>query len=737
MAHNNLIAMFRRCLMKRYGFALLLTLVFLPTCPAAEATGEITFERLFQRPYLWGTSPSKTRWAEDSNKRFAFLWNAEGGRFREIYIGTTRTGKHFRLTHMDQVEPSPYEGDKRTDEEKEKARKKSRGISDYVWRPDGKQIAFEYLGDIWLIEPKKGAKPKRLFKTRTGESKLDYSPDADILSFYSDRNIWFYHLKDGVLEQRTTLSSPKWVTGYNWFRDGKRLLVFYSDSSRIKEVSIPDYVPKTVKINKSRRISAGEKSGVHRFGVCDATGGLVHWFKPKKDQSRMYDVEPSPNGKYLAYHEVSEDFKKRSVFLIDTDNMKAEEIYSETTETWISSREGDRTLQWTQDSSNLIFMSGKSGWQQIYKLAVDTTGEVPIRITPDGFDVDQYRVNRDGKTLYFLAYHPRPVEMNVFKMDIDGGEPVRMSNLDGSSVASYSPDGRYCMLRNSSVTRSSESYLVDSKKPQAPRKITESTLPGFENIPLVEPKYVQFSSHDGRTIWGRLMLPPNREPGKKYPAVIANMYANSAKNRWGWALNHWMAARMDYVIMHIDFRASDGYGEDFLKGYYHSMGIVDASECVDAANYLKSLDYVDGDNIGLWGHSYGGFLTHMTLFQHPGVFKAGIAVAPVNDWKNYNYYYTGQRLDTPKSASEVYKKTSPINLADGLQDNLLMIHGMQDDNVLFQDTVQLVQKLIEKNKQFEVMFYPKDDHGISREDSIVHRMNLMVAYFERQLRAGE
>lgn len=703
-----------------------LLLCWLPV--PAGASEEITLSRLYSRPYLWGAAPSRTRWAEDNSRQFAFLWNREGQLFRELYVGNSRGGEWFQLTEMSRVEPLPYEEDKRSDEDKERDRELSRGITSYVWRPDGREIAFEYQGDIWRIEPRRGAEPRRLMQTRAAESQLQYSPDGRRLSFVRDGNLWCYHLDDGRLLQVTTVPSGKSIHAYQWFRDGKRLLVRESDTSKLKEILIPDYIPRGVEVKRRRRANAGEPGGHYRFGIVPAEGGLVRWHE-RDLKTLLFDVEPAPDGARLAYQEVSPDFKSRALFVIDASSLAAEQVYSETTETWFE----ERDIEWSADGGSLYFLSGRGGWRHLYRLPLDATEAGPVNMTPGEFDVVAYEVLPGSGLIHYEAFRPTPLERNVYRLDPHSGATARLGGLEGSSRASHSPDGRYSMLSNSSHTRPPDSYLVDHRRPGTARRVTHSPLPDFARVPLATPETVQFSGPDGRTLWGSLFLPPDRAPGRHHPAILAWVYANSAKNHWGSILNHWMATR-GYAVLLVDFRASDGYGEDFGKGYYRSMGIVDASECVAAARFLAGLPHIDGTRLGMFGWSYGGFLTHMVLFQHPGVFKAGLSVAPVNDWENYNYFYTGQRLDTPRDASEVYRLTSPIHLAEGLSDSLLMVHGMQDDNVLFQDTVQLVQKLIEKNKDFQVMFYPRDDHGINRDESRVHLMNLMMRYFDQQLR---
>ncbi len=695
-----------------------------------SAADEITLQRLYSRPWLWGTAPSQAHWPRLDSRRFAFLWSEEGELFRDLYVGGTPAGQLYRLTDMRKVEPPRFDDDTRSEEERARARRLSPGIGEFAWRPDGKEMVFEYQQDLWRIGARRGAAPTRFVQTRAAESRPAYSPDGRRLAFLRDGNLWRHDFADGSMAQLTAVASGKSILAFQWMPDGRRLQVLESDTSSLKEVLIPDYIPKTVEVKRQRRANAGEPGGVYRFGLVDATGGLVHWCARRAD-GMLFDVEPSPDGRRLACHEVSPDFKRRALYVVDASSLVSQQVYAETTETWFEARD----VEWTRDGRQLLFLSGRDGWSHLYRLPLDSTAAGPQLLTPGDFDVDSFSVPEDAAVVYYEAFRPRPVDRNVYRLDPTTGAAQRLGSLSGGARGSHSSDGNYSLLLRSSLTEPTELYLADSRKPGELRRVTRSAQPGFANVALAQPEYVQFPAPDGHQLWGALFLPPDRRPGQRYPALLTWIYANSAKDDWGHILNHWLATH-GYVVLLVDYRGSEGYGESFAKGYYKSMGIIDASECVAAAHYLASLDCVDGRRLGIFGWSYGGFLTHMTLFQHPGVFAAGVSVAPVNDWENYNYYYTGQRLDTPADASDVYKKTSPINLADGLADHLLMIHGMQDDNVLFQDTVKLAQKLIEKNKPFEVMFYPRDDHSISRDESRVHLMQLVVRYFDEHLKTG-
>ncbi|MBD3176482.1 MAG: prolyl oligopeptidase family serine peptidase [Armatimonadia bacterium] len=244
---------------------------------------------------------------------------------------------------------------------------------------------------------------------------------------------------------------------------------------------------------------------------------------------------------------------------------------------------------------------------------------------------------------------------------------------------------------------------------------------------------------EDESLLGKLILPPDFDPDRQYPVVLSCVYAGQGKSGFGryQLLDSFMAAEMGYIAVGLDLRASMGYGHQFLTGYYKSLGIIDAEECVRCAEYLSGLPYVDGERIGIWGGSYGGFLVLMAMCNHPGVFHTGVSWKPVTDWRNYWDSYTAPRLTRPDDDREVFKATSPVFHAEGLEGNLLLVHGMQDDNVLFQDAAWMIQELVEAGKYFDLMIYPKDDHGLTkREESLPDLMERIAAYLEEHMGLG-
>ncbi len=213
-------------------------------------------------------------------------------------------------------------------------------------------------------------------------------------------------------------------------------------------------------------------------------------------------------------------------------------------------------------------------------------------------------------------------------------------------------------------------------------------------------------------------------------------YATSVLEQWGsynelrYAYNAWLASQ-GYVIMDLDYRGSSGYGRAWRTGVYEHMGGKDLDDVLGAVDYMRSLGNIDMKRLGIWGVSYGGFLTNMALFLAPGTFQAGSSWAAVNDWEHYNAFYTTQRLNTPQSSPEAYRRSSPIHFSAGLRDKLLIVHGMVDSNVLFQDAVQLTEKLIQEGKDFEHFYYPEEDHGFVRDETWMDALRRTTAWFDR------
>ena len=259
-------------------------------------------------------------------------------------------------------------------------------------------------------------------------------------------------------------------------------------------------------------------------------------------------------------------------------------------------------------------------------------------------------------------------------------------------------------------------------------------------------RFFQFPSRgDGQTVAGKMTLPPGYDPAsraRRWPAVFfihGSGYATSILKQWGayqqerFVFNSWLA-NQGYVVFDLDYRGSSGYGRAWRTGVYLHLGGKDLDDVLGAVDYARKLGSIDMDRIGIWGSSYGGFMTNMAMFLAPGTFRAGAAFSAVNDWENYNAFYTEQRLGKPQDYPEAYRRSSPIHFSSALSHPLLMVHGMVDNNVMFQDAVQLAEKLIHEGKPFEQAYYPEENHIFERDEAIGDAFRRAAEFFDRNLK---
>jgi dipeptidyl aminopeptidase/acylaminoacyl peptidase len=330
-------------------------------------------------------------------------------------------------------------------------------------------------------------------------------------------------------------------------------------------------------------------------------------------------------------------------------------------------------------------------------------------------------------------------------MPIGGGTRTKITGFPGLNQTEISPDEALIADVRSYSNKPPELYLIpnkpmDEKTALSIKPVTTSPIPEFFTNDWIDPRLVSFKARDGATVWGRLYVPSNYKGGG--PAVLFVHGAGYLQNvhRW-WSqyyreymFNHLLMER-GFVVLDIDYRGSAGYGRDWRTGIYRHMGGKDLTDHVDAAKYLVSEFGVDPKRIGLYGGSYGGFITLMAMFKEPDVFAAGAALRPVTDWAHYNNPYTSNILNLPQADVEAYKQSSPIYFANGLKGALLICHGMVDVNVNFQDTVRLVEKLIELRKEnWEVAPYPVEDHGFEREESWADEYKRILKLFVDNLK---
>jgi dipeptidyl aminopeptidase/acylaminoacyl peptidase len=348
---------------------------------------------------------------------------------------------------------------------------------------------------------------------------------------------------------------------------------------------------------------------------------------------------------------------------------------------------------------------------------------------------------RATKNIFIATNEAHPGEQQFYRLPVTGGKPERITTMTGANQVSVSPDEKTIAFLYSYSNKPWELFIQDNKPGGKLQQVTSKAASDeFKSYSWRDPELITFTARDGATVYARLYRPANAHPSK--PAVIFVHGAGYLQNAHKWwssyfreYMFHNLLADNGYTVLDIDYRASAGYGRDWRTGIYRFMGGKDLTDNVDGAKLLVEKYGVDRKHIGVYGGSYGGFITLMALFTQPGVFKAGAALRPVTDWANYNHGYTANILNEPFNDSIAYKRSSPIYFANGLKDHLLICHGMMDVNVHFQDAIKLTQRLIELGKDnWEIAPYPMEDHGFIEPSSWTDEYKRIFKLFETELK---
>ncbi len=453
-------------------------------------------------------------------------------------------------------------------------------------------------------------------------------------------------------------------------------------------------------------------------------------------------AEWTSNSEKLALNLFSYDNKDRWIVSFDTKTQKLKTLHWMSDDAWVN----DWTFNefgWLPDNETFYYLSEEDGYSHLY---IKKGKRRARQLTEGKFEVSDLNVSKDGADIYFKANKPHPGVYEIYKINVKSGKITELTNLGGVNSYGLSNDEKQLVIRHSTTTQMPELYIVTTDGSKSSQKLTNTMSNSFKSINWQAPDIVEVpSTHHKRSIYSRFYKAQNNDKaddnGKK-PAVIFVHGAGYLQNaHQGWSgyfrefMFHNLLTRQGYVVLDMDYRASKGYGRDWRTAIYQNMGTPELEDLKDGAKWLTETANVDPKRIGIYGGSYGGFMTFMALFKSPETFAAGAALRPVTDWAHYNHGYTSNILNTPQVDPKAYERSSPIEFAEGLNKPLLIAHGMVDDNVFFKDTVRLVQRLIEleKTPYFETAIYPIEPHSFTEPASWLDEYTRIYLLFERHL----
>lgn len=560
--------------------------------------------------------------------------------------------------------------------------------------------------------------------------------------------------------------------------DGKYILAYINEpGSQAERVMVANAITDTgyTEPIPNGRTKVGDNQDQLKLAVINAANGELKWvttgLKPlapekkpeaksddeKKDTEASADQEAAPmprrpferavtfggaelseDGSKIALIVRSQDNKDKWIMALDPAAAKTRVLASMHDDAWIGGP-GVSTLGWMKDDNSVFYQSEATGYSHLYSVSYE--GGEPKQLTSGNWEVLSVTQSQDKSNFYLETNEVGPAEHHFYRMSAGGGERVKLTSAVGFHNARLSRDEKYLADIYGYTTKPPEIYVQEATAGAQAKQLTTSPTPEFFTYKWMDAPIVTITARDGTKVPGQLFKPVDGKRGGA--AVIFVHGAGYAQNvHKGWAggyyreyLFHNLLAEHGYTVLQIDYRASAGYGRNWRTAIYRHMGGTDLDDEVDAANWLVKEQGVDPKRIGIYGGSYGGFMTLMAMFTSPDTFAAGAALRPVTNWANYNHPYTSGILNLPQNDDEAYRKSSPIYFANGLKGRLLICHGMVDTNVHFQDTVELVQKLIElRKKNWDLAVFPVEDHGFVQPTSWMNEYGRIAAMFDETLK---
>jgi len=543
------------------------------------------------------------------------------------------------------------------------------------------------------------------------------------------------------------LQARQAVTSLQLSPDEKYVIAAVTDTATAKPTIIPNWITDSAYVEDiSGRSNVGDAQSRSRLAVVDATSGEVKWVDHGQGQRdvQMFPAVWSDDGSKAFINARAADNKDEWLLALDPATGKTRILSHDHDDAWVKGAgPGIPGLSaapgWMKNNRDVYFISERSGYAQLYSVNWDA-GE-PRRLTEGKWEVLGVRLSPDKSRFYITANKETPYENHLYEMSADGGTMTRITKQPGRHLATISPDGNWIADLYSYTNKPPDLYAQENRPDAEWKRLTTSPTPEFSQYPWLDVPIVEFPARDGVKVPARLFKPANAKKGG--PGVVFVHGSGYLQNvdRW-WSSNYYREYMFDHILMEhgftvidVDYRGSAGYGRDWRTAIYQHMGGKDLDDIVDAAKYLASAQGVDPKKIGLFGGSYGGFITLMAMFTQPDMFAAGAALRPVSDWALYNHGYTSDILNTPQSDPDAYRRSSPIYFAQGLKGALLICHGMVDTNVEFADTIRLVQRLIELRKSnWDLAAYPVENHGFIQPSSWADEYKRILALFEKNLK---
>ena len=703
--------------------------------------------------------------AQKSDVTLADIWSERTFAAESVYgLRSMNNGLHYTSLEDGKINKYGYEKEGlietilSEDELKPSGNGESISIDEYQFSPDESKVLIatetekiyrHSTREIYYIFDLKTKKLSKLTDDKVRYAT--FSPDGKNIAYVKRNNLFVATIapetsrssimtrnitSDGVFNKIINGSSD-WVyeeefafdKAFFWSPDGKKIAFYRFDETEVEQFSMDVYGTLYPSQDVFKYPKAGEVNAKVTIHIYDSeTQKTIPIDLGKYEYIPRIKWTNSNNS--LSVQRMNRHQNVLDLILISTSDYSQNIILNETTETYIDITDN---LTFLNNKKQFIWTSEKDGYNHIY--LYDINGKLVNQVTQGNWDVSSYEgFDEASSTIFYLSSEGSPIEKQLYSISLDGKSKNKLTTKKGQNRAVFSKGFKYYINYHSSAN--TPNYITLHGGTGIEKRVLKDNaelLKELEKFNISQQEFFTFNTNEGTNLNAWMIKPQDFDESKKYP-VLMYVYggpgAQTVKNSWGGSNFFWyqLLASKGYIIVSVDNRGTGSRGSEFKKCTYKQLGKYETIDQIASAKYLQSLSFVDGKRIGIWGWSYGGYMSSNCLFKGNDIFKMAIAVAPVTNWRYYDSIYTERYMQTPEENANGYDDNSPINHAEKLTGEFLLVHGMGDDNVHFQNAVELSEALVQADKQFDVMYYRNRSHGISGGNTRLHLYKKMTDF---------
>jgi dipeptidyl-peptidase-4 len=733
---------------------------------SAATERPLTVESAFVEGGITGRSPESIQWSPD-NATLSFIQRDDSGEHGELWTVNVATGqKNLLVSKAKLAKLSPPLSRLKDDRERERITRYH--VEPYQWQPDSKRLLFNALGQLWLYTIDNGT---AVLLSASPDSSGDpkFSPDGNKLAYLRKHNLHVRSLSKDLVNEaeiQLTHSSEKeakdesllngevdWVyaeelsvrSNYFWSPDSRDIVFLQMDESRVPAYPIVNWMPTHPTVDMQKYPQAGDPNPAVRLGVVSASGGKPKWISLSNDSDIYIPRFGWVRDGLLWAQVLNRAQDTLDLYFVDTRSGQRRKILTETdSDAWININDDFRILK---SGDRFLWSSWRDGTTQLYLYSFDkekplaSDARVERQLTRGDFEMLGLEgLDESAGIVYFDCNKDDPRERQLYSVKLDGSELRRISREDGTHSATFADDGKHYFDEFSALMTPPRLSACDSLGACSEAWNSRSV----DAYGLIPPKFLELKASDGTTLYGELLLPANSAATNKIPLIV-NIYGGPAaqlvRNEWieDWSgssgLFHQILAQEGFAIFTVDNRGTPARNRKFQTAIRHQFGAIELQDQLAALDQLLAqYPQLDRNRVGIWGWSNGASMSIYAL-THSDVFKAGAAVSPVTSWRNYDSIYTERYNSLPNDKTTTsYADLDLPKVAAKLHGSLLLAHGTSDDNVHFQNSIQMVEALVEAGKQFRFMAYPNKTHSIAGATDQTHLFHSIEDHFLRELK---